>query len=366
MPDNTVTLSIGGKKYTGWESISIRRSIDALCGSFEVSLVDQDDGKNWALATQLDVSVSIGPDLVISGVIDSVHPEVDKTSHKVIVRGRDKTCDLIDCSIVPSPIELINLDLFTIAQQICKPFGITVISEVDVGAKFSPKFAIQMGETGFDAIDRGCKLRGILPISNSKSNLVLTTSGANLSDEPLEWGQNVLAANSNFEYTNRFSRYIVQSQNPNAGMAIWHGSARGEFFDHAVKRYRPILLPAEGLASNAICKKRAQLEASVRAAKSNILNVTVQGWRQRTSAGTLWQSNYLVPVDIFPLFIDSTLLIVEVNYTQNNEDGTLCHMKLMRDDAFNAGTKFKTKKVGFQSVNANAVKPKKQFGFDSL
>lgn len=364
MPNkNIVTLSIAGVRYTGWESISIRRSIDALCGNFEVTLVDQNDGKNWKLATQLSVSVSIDSDTVISGVIDSVNIEVSKTLHKVIIRGRDKTCDLTDCSIVPSPIDYYKLDLFSIATKICEPFGIKVFSEVDVGLAF-PRFTIQMGETPFNAIDRACRLRGILPISDFSGSLVLTTSGIDTANGILEWGAGVLEANVNYEFTNRFSRYIVQAQNSNAGLAIWHGSAHGEYFDKDVKRYRPILLPAEGLADNSICKKRANMEAIVRASKSQILNVTVQGWRQPNSA--LWQSNLLVPVDIPNCFVNDTLLIVETHYTKTDTDGTLCHLKLMRGDAFNAGTKLKTGKARFASSTANAIKKNTKFGFGNL
>jgi prophage tail gpP-like protein len=78
-------------------------------------------------------------------------------------------------------------------------------------------------------------------------------------------------------------------------------------------------------------RKRAQWEATVRAARAVSVSVTVQGWRQ--ADGTLWPVNGLVQVDLPWLRISGEMLITELTYSLD-ESGTQTQMTLRRADAY--------------------------------
>src|SRR4051812_49166056 len=104
--DNTVSVTIGKDKITGFERVVIHTSLETLSGYFELTLVDEPEGnKNFKLITQAECTIKIGNDVVMTGFIDKVTPHVTKNSHTVSVRGRDKTADLVDCSIATPPLE---------------------------------------------------------------------------------------------------------------------------------------------------------------------------------------------------------------------------------------------------------------------
>jgi prophage tail gpP-like protein len=78
-------------------------------------------------------------------------------------------------------------------------------------------------------------------------------------------------------------------------------------------------------------KKRAQWEATVRAARAVSVQVTVQGWRQGN--GELWPVNALVNVDLPWLRLSGDMLISELTHTLD-ESGTRTQLTLRRPDAF--------------------------------
>lgn len=366
---NKVTLIIDGEELSGFKSVSIISSLETLCGEFSVTLADKQDGKNFKLKAQSACIVKIGEDKILTGIIDGVNLKFG-TEHVVTVKGRDKTCDLVDCSIVTPPLEYArNKDLFVMVKQWVSSHGITVIKDYDTTPIFPQKFAVSIGETCAEVILRACRTKGVLPVTDGNGNLVLTASGEALADDALIYGENVKSGEANYDYSNRFYKYTFRTQNNNEDeviAALWNRSLEisGYAIDSQVKRKnRQVVLDAEHSATHADCKKRAEVEALVRSAATQSATVIVQGWRQ--SSGALWKKNLLVPVDIAPLYINQELLISEVNYLLSDDDGTLTQLKLVRPDAFNPGTKFKVpKRSAISAASANgAIKKQPETGF---
>ena len=59
-----------------------------------------------------------------------------------------------------------------IVQALVQPYGISVAVETDIGAPFR-KFRIDEGETVFEAVERACRFRAVLPLSDGAGNLIL-------------------------------------------------------------------------------------------------------------------------------------------------------------------------------------------------
>lgn len=334
MSDNNVKLLINGSEYAGWKTTTIRRSIEALSGSFTLSTFDKwtVDAKSWPIFCGDQCSVKIGNDTVISGYVDDIEPSFDESSRGMTVSGRDFTADLIDCSAVHKPGKWKNYTAFLLIDAICRPFGIDIFSEVSTTTKY-PLFAIQQGETAFEAIERICKLEGVIATSDPCGGLVITRPGnAGTSSTVILQGKNIKSAGGAFSFKERYSRYIVKGQA--AGTDYFSGKqaaqVTGEATDLTITRYRPLVVIAEAQCNAATAKKRAGWEAINRAARSGATTVCLAGWRQDN--GALWIPNMLVPTVIPYRHINSSLLITEITY-QIDESGSTVSMVLKRPDA---------------------------------
>lgn len=329
-----VTLAIDGENFSGWKSISIRRGIEQISGTFELGITDRWAGqsKPWPIRPGGSCTVSIDGELVITGYVDAVFPQFDATQHGITVIGRDKTGDLVDCSAIHGSGEWRDRRLINIARDLAKPFGVEVFEDVEAGS-VSKKWSIQEGETVFEALDRAARMRGVLLVVDAKGNLHITRAGSERVSTSLDQGQNVKAGTGNFRFDDRYSEYICKGQDigSNFSTAGQNASPKpGVANDKEVRRYRPLIVIAEEFANAGKLGTRALWEAAVRLGRSIRPMITVQGWRH---ASGLWVPNRLVRCNL-PFFnIKDDMLIVSVEYLLN-EGGTVCNLELCRREAF--------------------------------
>lgn len=125
MQVDEITVSINGTNYAGWTAADVTRSMDAVCGEFNVELFDR-----WGelempreIRPGDECQVFAGGEPVITGYVDSVRPSIGPNHHKVAISGRDKICDLVDCSAELESFELLGVTLDALAQKLCAPFG---------------------------------------------------------------------------------------------------------------------------------------------------------------------------------------------------------------------------------------------------
>lgn len=330
-----ITLTIGSRIFGGWEAMEVRRSIETVAGTFNLTVSERYPGQQKVLAINPGDAcrVSLDGDTVITGWIDEVRPSYTDSDHSFSISGRDKTGDLVDCSAVNEPGQWRGQKLERIAQALARPFGITVQTETGTGAPFK-SFSIDQGETVFEAIERLCRMRAVLPTSSPQGNLVLTRAGSGRAATRLVKGDNILAASGSFSHLDRFQSYQVKAQQPGNDLvdAETIAQVRGEAIDRAVRRHRPMLLLAEQAGDASDAKDRAVWEANVRAARARRANVTVQGWRE-VPGGRLWTPNRLVEIADDWLSVHQEMLITTVEY-RISEQGTTTRLELMPPGAF--------------------------------
>lgn len=345
---DTLCLQVNGKLYGGWKDMLVNASIETISGDFDLDYFYSWDGQEALPINDGDAcEVRIGDDVVLTGYVDEANDSLDAENHSLQVTGRDKTGDLVDCSAIHKPDQWNGQTLQAIAAILCKPFGITVKAETDCGPAF-PTVKVQPGETAFAVIERLCRMRAVLPVSDGKGGLLLTAAGkGGRAYSALVEGENILSITRKRNQQDRFSQYIVKGQQ--SGLAAVPGGnvevisadgavtsraaapASGKATDAGITRYRPLLLISEGEASGQSPATRALWEATVRAGRGLRVEVTVQGWRQGN--GELWRPNLFVPVKSPKLFLDDTLLIASCAYACN-EGGTITTLSLARPDAF--------------------------------
>lgn len=336
MPD--ILLYVNGRVYGGWKQATITRSLDAVAGKFDLVAMDKWDAnaERWTIFPGDECQLKIDGQALITGYVDKAGPSYDAGSHGIKILGRDKTADLVDCSAIVKGSELRGLALDGIVRALAKPFGIGVVAQVDSGPAFA-SFAIQPGETAYEAIERAARQRFMVVTTDGQGNAVIADIGKTRAHDALVEGQNIKAASAEYDYSQRFSEYIVKGQAAaqNDGWEPATVAVESRATDPNVKRYRPKIINAETQASDGSAGNRTQLEAASRAGKSTKISVTVQGWTM--SNGALWPLNSLVRVRSPLLSMDEDLVISEVKFVVSDSNGITTEMQLTRPDAYLLG-----------------------------
>jgi len=350
--EDAATFYVNNKVYEGFTNISLTRNMLSLTGTFEITLVDK-----WR-AEKADFEIKPGDRIhchlgklpLFEGWVDRFSISLSTSSRNISLSGRDRTSDLIDCSIQGNS-EYNDLDFLGIATELLRPFNLKAISSVDVGKAFS-KFTIRQGETIFEALERAAKERQLLLMSTTHGNLLIDKKGSQRAAGELIEGVNVLSANATFDNAERFSEYTVKGQTPGIlGGTDDATKGQGKSFDKGIKRFRPIIVLAENAVDKDAAQKRAEFESSYRAANGTKVSVTVQGWRQKD--GSLWQANQIIHVDVRSIGLKSDMLVSSVTFTQS-ENGRTSAFELIRPDAFEFKTEIKAEDDPLSSIGWDA------------
>jgi len=357
----SVELIVNGKRFGGWQQLSIERGIEQLSGAFDLSVTDKWNSPIGPMTAEIAAGqgceVKVAGSTVITGYIDSVRRSYDAGSHEISFSGRDKAGDLVDCSAIYKTGAWTNRKIEQIAADLCAPFGIPVSVQAATGAAL-PAFSIQEGETVYEAIERAAKMRALLVVSDGLGGIVLTRAGTARAPADLIEGKNILRADGDFNVADRFSDYIIKGQaqgdDNTHGAAVAHPSASSK--DAGVTRYRPLIVLAEDQGGNATFAERALWERNVRAGRGTRATITVNGW---TAGGELWQPNTIARLTSPLLGADHELLITSVRFTLDDRSGALTTLELARPAAYDtiaeAGATSKSKKKKKADASDGAV-----------
>ncbi len=339
-----VGLRVNGKEYRGWKTAQITRGIESISGSFELSVSERwaTQAEPWPIRQEDECTLVIGSKKVITGWVDRRSPSYNASSHALSVSGRDASAALVDCSANPElgAWEFKGVSVLTFCKRICQPFGISVSLQSGLTDEALPKppkkLSIDPGDTAVNAIESACRLAALLPVSDGLGGLVLTRAGAaTRATTELVEGQNILSASAEFNAAERFHTYKVLGQHKgnNAFNGVSASSVKGTAVDlNVLRSTRVLIIRPEGNTTVEHAKKRAEWEATHRAARAMAVTVTVQGWTQ--GDGVLWPINSLVRVRSPKLGVDGDMLITEVTYSASADAGTTTALSLKRPDSF--------------------------------
>lgn len=328
-------LNIDNVYYGGWKTVLATRSIETMAGSFELGITDRWPGqpKSSPIKPGQKCALFLDGKRVITGWVDLVSPDFDSGNHTIRVSGRDKTCDLVDCSAIHKSGQWHHVKIDQLARDLAKPYDLDVVIDADVGSAFS-SFAIQEGESVFECLDRAARMKALLLTSNAEGNLLITRASETRLDIGLVEGRNIKAARAEFSWKERFSSYIVKGQGRlGADGETAHSAPSATIADPAITRHRPLIVLAESHSKNTTLRDRAEWERNIRRGRGARGSITVQGWTRPD--GELWQPNVLVPVTSPTLWLDNTdMLIVGCTYGLDDQKGTLTELAIARPDAF--------------------------------
>lgn len=338
-PRDLVELTVAGRIYRGWTRVDVQIGLDNAAGSFALELSEREPGDGrgpepapWVAQAGAAAMVAIGGEPVLTGWIDAVEPQLTGDSHSIGVRGRSKAADLIDCSAVHPGGAFVGRTIHQIASALAAPFGIDVALRGPAGAPF-PRFVIQPGESVFEVLERAAKLRGLLIVSEPDGGVAL------ISPQPIgpairiEQGVDLLGLSARHDVTQRFSTYTVKGQS--AGDDDTNGRAAsqvsGGATDPGVTRHRPLVVIGEDQVTPSSARTRAQWEASVRAAKSQGAEVTMQGWR--TIVGALWKVAQQIELIAPAGFVEGQMMVASIGF-KLDDSGSTTVLGLAYPDAY--------------------------------
>lgn len=330
-------VKINGQNLVGWKSISINQSVEKVAG--KCSLVSSDSGSLEMQPLPIfpgdEIEVVDEGQPLLFGWVDKTTPSISATSHSISASCRDKTGDIVDCSVTTGP-KWKNIRVDRLAAELVAPFGleVEVDSGVDLGEPFS-NYAAEPSEKVFQCLNRALSFRSLLATSTLDGKIRIQKPGIRRANDDLILGANIVSAQADFDVSKRFSNYTVVGQRPvtnkftNPSGAI---KIKAESTDEEVTRFRPLKIVAGQQLTSSSAQQRANFEATSRAGKSNSISVVVKGFRQ--SNGEFWEPNLKVSLSIAPIgIVNEMLLISSVDYVLN-DSGRSCTLKLVREDAF--------------------------------
>ncbi len=368
--NDEVSVRANGVDLKGWTNVSITAGITMAARTFSVGITfSWPQAKDVLTAVNLGdkVEVLIGSDTVLTGYIFSSPISYSGQSVTVLITGRSKTADIIDCCPIASAItkpaassrdgwagagavpatgsqsapetpavsQWKDKSIEQIAADICQPYGVDVIAEASTGDPIS-LHAIENGETCFESISRLLTVGQLFAMDDEAGRLVLTEPGAaGLAAGRLELGVNILRGAMDRDATDLFSDYVVEGQRAGTDESFGADASHlnAEATDGELSRYRLIVLPQSGAMTSDLCRQIAQFEQRRRRALLKSVSYEVVGWRD--SSGKLWRTNTQVHVKDSLLGIDELLLIAEVTYSLSSS-GMLTRLNLAPIDAFKA------------------------------
>lgn len=327
-----VSLRVGGLRYTGWTSARVRRSVEAVAASFELSVTDRITGQLWPIRDQDEVEIEVDGDLLVRGIVDRRTVSLTAQERTTEVAGREWVSILVDCSVPISLLHARNETVLQSCSRIAGHFGVQVTagSGIDV-SEVQRRVSAQPGETAYAMIDRLAASVGAVVLATD-SGIELARVGQDRADALVE-GQNILAARAEFDSSQRFRTYVVTSQI--AGSDGSYGASvrtRGTATDDGVTQLSrgKVIVPSAGLTRKS-ATARAQWEARIAAARAARVAITVVGWRQ--TSGPVWSPGALTRVSCPSIGVDGDLVISDVELAISS-GGELAILTCVRPDAY--------------------------------
>lgn len=336
--NNTVVLRVNGKEWGGWTSVRIAAGIERIARDFTVEITrswpgdtEQAERSNRIRNADL-VEVLIGADKVMTGYVEATPVRYDARSISVGISGRSKTADLIDCSATPG--QYAGRTLPQVAADLASPFSIKVVDAGGAGGVLQGVQADQ-GETVMDVLNKMLGLQQALAYDNEDGNLVIGGIGSQKAHTALVLGENILTCDTEKSIRDRFSSYQVSGQragNDDDFGEVTTTAIRAHTIDGGIARYRPMIIRQTGNATTSTCSERGEFEMRQRAARTDEVTYSVQGWHQGN--GDLWRPNLQVVVyDPILGFNNRLMVIAEVTY-QQDEKGTITELRVGPPDAY--------------------------------
>ena len=291
MAQSILRVTVNGIDYAGWKTVEVFRSMQEITGDFTLQMVDLKRGQALPLIkTGDDCLITIQnepkdePFLIMTGFVDSVTSSFNKGGVKFTISGRDKTSDLVDCSVTEAS-EWKNLKFEDFVQDIIKPFNLKVVldSEVETGDEIETINYDQGGKI-YELIAKHAQLKQLIVYPEPDGVILITRAKikGDVIDTAFIEGVNILSATAKADWSQVYQQYRVKGSRQSTGDDSDEKAAtqiEAIITDARVTRFRPLIIIPDTEGKTVSALARAQWEATVRMGNAENYTVVIQGWR---------------------------------------------------------------------------------------
>lgn len=385
---NKLSVEIKGSLFTSWSSVSVTRTIDSICGTFDINCffdyTKVKKGMPFKISDTVKLEmIAIDPSTnretkhpVMLGYIENVDINCGNGGMTVNISGRDVTADLVDCNFVqedstlswkgltPYDLTMKLVDglnhmkyLFdkqhTIQVAVATTKALQQPSDIEAGSAI---VTIEKDEVIADKILEIAKNNGYMVITNEMGFLVLQSKSDGRMREKLQLSvgkpqnNNVLAVSHNLDYTQRYSTLVLtgHKENKKSEIADKGASSAIELIRHDpyVGRYRPLVVTS---TTNKELDDEMLMRFNLNTASVSTISIKTQGCVN--TENELWRVNNLVGVDLKDVSLPvGDMLIKKITFSIGAE-GSYTDMELIHEDAYDD--------MGFTDASKSEVKSKK-------
>lgn len=309
-----IVLTVDGKRFDGWLSAEVEKSLDQFAHRFSLSYLDRWNGDPWQIRAGSACTVSWDQTLLVTGHVNRARFRASENEWMLSADGRSLGGDLCDASAVHATGSWSAKSMKQIADDLLKPYGKTATVRGD-DEPFA-RFALEDGETVFAAIDRMAKVRALLPLQTADGNVTIGRVGTG-SVAKLDMTY-VITSQLAEDDSDRHSEYLVRGIGADGAKAV----AR----DGAVKRYRPLVVIGDAPSNTARAMVRAEWERNIRAGRSERVMYTLRG-------AHLHEPGQLMQITDPVLGVDERMILVRT-VLRSSERELVTEYELGRPEAY--------------------------------
>jgi prophage tail gpP-like protein len=362
-PNNNIQIDINGKRFAGFTSASVQRSMDSLFGTFQFSTTVKEDADaiiDSNLKMEDEVTIFIDNQLVMTGYIDDFTNRSDVGSHYMAFSGKDITAD-IAISSMPMFDQLNFKNFKTMVEKVLLKAEIDVKVITDLSAKDLDTLnfdafnnegkAPDLDMTIFDFFDHFAKQKQVLLLTNEKGELVITREESKISPGVLTCkkknnSNNILASNVSINTQERFSKVFISAQDVNA---ISKEQLNQESFsvDSQIRKskQRRVFYPNKTTDPNAL-KNMSQWYVNIYKSAGSVYSVATQGYYAQAVSEILWQINTLVDVEDEATRVKGQYLIEGFSFSKDVEQGSVTQLRIVDKGSYTIKSEKEVKITG--------------------
>lgn len=328
MAAEKVEIVAGGRRFGGWEKVSIAASLKKAVRTFQVDTTELPG--EWNFPPGTPVQVLAGGDLLVDGYINRYHTQGDQKTHRVMISGRGKGQDFVDCSAKHPTGNAKDKTPVEFAREF-DHYGVGINAKIPLDKV--PYQQIRQGETCFECLERSLRSQGATLMGEADGSISATNAkAATRAGGSLTEGHNILRWSLSLDDQDRFQEYTVKGQNRH-GTGADSLRIKEEERDSGVRRYRNRIIVNETDTDKGRAKKRAKHQKNRAAGESKKSGITVVGWRD--AGGALWTPNTIVFINGPRLLhLDQDMLIEAVTFEQDSQHGTTARIEIVDPRAY--------------------------------
>ena len=352
---SNIYLEVNGERYTGFTNIQIDKSIPALCGKFTFATTVKESPTGVIqndLKVQDSVRIFIDDNVVLTGYIEILNESYSTSEHEIVVQGREKTSDLVDCSIISK--SYLQKDFTKLARIVLKDNGynnISVINKVgnlpvltvDASEKNSSELpnneiTTQTSESIAEFLYRYARQIQVLLLTNEDGNIEITKEGSNsMSGDLISSGDqaNILSASIGISTAERFRTIQIVSQGSSSDFSEESIKQDATKTDTEIRSPRRKILTVPTNSQVNSITELANWNINIRRAKGTRYNCKVQGFYNTRSKKELWKINNIVQINDDKCQINGLFLIEAVTF-RKDLNGSFTDLSIVKRGSFSA------------------------------